>query len=308
MKKDANNNDDAKSKALSIMAKAMAMIEEGSLDSSTYSQVQQPKTALGSRVMIYDIETSRVVAKVWGTGKQYINHKQLKSETKIISISWKWLGEDKIHALTWDKDHCDKEMMIEFLKEYNSADMIIGQNSDRFDNKLINARAMKHKLSVNVHIKSFDIIKQTKRLFRLPSYSMDYVTKYLDVTHKQSHEGILMWDMIEDGNEAQQAEYLQKMVDYNVGDIVATEAMYIALRRYMGHKLHFGVLQGKDNFTSPSDGSDDIFLLKATSTAGGALQYVMQSRTDGVQFKLSNRNYLRWLESKELTSNTDTDE
>ena len=250
------------------------------------------------RVMIYDIETSRVTAKIWSTGKQYINHKQLKSETTIISISWKWLGEDKIHALTWDKDHCDKEMMTEFLVEYNSADMLIGQNSDNFDNKLINARAMKHRLDVNVHIKSFDILKQTRRLFRLPSYSMDYVTKYLGVTHKQTHEGILMWDMIEEGTPTEQAEYLQKMVDYNVGDIVATEAMYVTLRKYMGHKVHFGVLDGKDKFTSPSDGTDDIFLLKATSTTGGALQYVMQSHTDGVQFKLSNRNYLLWLETK----------
>lgn len=276
-------------------------LSETEIQSLMISRGQNPSTfnKTSQDVMIYDIETSRVTAKLWGTGKQYVNHKQLRSETTIISISWKWLGEEKIHALTWDKNHSDKEMMREFLVEYNRADMVIGQNNDQFDNKLINTRAAKYGFDVNVHIKSYDILKQTRRLFRLPSFSMDYVTKFLGVTHKQSHEGIHMWDMIEDGNAAEQAEYLQKMVDYNVGDIVATEAMYYRIRKYAGHKIHFGVLEGKEKFTSPSDGTDDLFLQSVSTTAGGSLQYIMKSNTDGIQFKLSHTNYLRWLESKQ---------
>ena len=246
------------------------------------------------RVMIYDIETSRVNAKVWWTGKQYVGHKNLTSEPKMISVSWKWLGEDKIHALTWDKDHCDKKMIEEFMVEYNSADMIVGQNNDRFDNRWLNARAMKHGIHFNTFIKSFDIMKQTKRLFRLPSYSMDYITKFLNVENKQTHEGIKMWDMIQEGTKAQQKEYLQKMVDYNVGDIVSTEAMYITLRKYMGHKVHFGVLAGLPKWTSPSDGTTDVFLLRTTCTPNGTIQRIMQSNTDGVQYKISNGEYMKF--------------
>ena len=247
------------------------------------------------RVMVYDIETSRVTAKVWWTGKQYVGHKQLTEEPKIISISWKWLGEDKIHALTWDKDHCDKKMLTKFLAEYNTADMVVGQNNDRFDNRWVNARAMKHGLHFNTFLKSFDIMKQTKRLFRLPSYSMDYITKYLNVENKQTHEGIKMWDMIQDGNKSQQKEYLKKMVAYNVGDIVSTEAMYVKLRKYMGHKVHFGVLAGQPKYSSPSDGSLDIRLIRTTASAAGTLQYIMESNTDGVQFKISNSAYKQFL-------------
>ena len=223
------------------------------------------------RIMVYDIETSRVTAKVWWTGKQYVGHKQLLEEPKVISISWKWLGEDKIHALTWDKDHCDKKMLTKFMKQYNSADMVIGQNNDRFDNRWINARAMKHNIHFNTFVKSFDIMKQTKRLFRLPSYSMDYITKFLNVENKQTHEGIKMWDMIQDGNKKQQKEYLKKMVAYNVGDIVSTEAMYVKLRKYMNHKVHFGVLNGQPKYSSPSDGTLDVKLLRVSSTPAGQL-------------------------------------
>ena len=249
------------------------------------------------KIMVYDIETSRVTAKVWWTGKQYVGHKQLLEEPKIISISYKWLGEDKIHALTWDKNHCDKKLITKFMAEYNKADMVIGQNNDRFDNRWINARAMKFGVEFNTFVKSFDIMKQTKRLFRLPSYSMDYITKFLNVENKQTHEGIKMWDMIQDGNKKQQKEYLQKMVDYNVGDIVSTEAMYFKLRKYMGHKLHFGVLAGKPKYSSPSDGTTDVKLLRVTSTQAGTLQYIMQSNTDGVQYKINNRAYLEFINS-----------
>ena len=247
------------------------------------------------RIMVYDIETSRVNAKVWWTGKQYVGHKQLLEEPKVISISWKWLGEDKIHALTWDKDHCDKKMLTKFMKQYNSADMVIGQNNDRFDNRWINARAMKHNIHFNTFVKSFDIMKQTKRLFRLPSYSMDYITKFLNVENKQTHEGIKMWDMIQDGNKKQQKEYLKKMVAYNVGDIVSTEAMYVKLRKYMNHKVHFGVLNGKPKYSSPSDGTLDVKLLRVSATPAGTLQYIMQSNTDQTQYKISHSAYLQFL-------------
>ena len=102
--------------------------------------------------------------------------------------------------------------------------------------------------------------------------------------------------MIQEGTKAQQKEYLQKMVDYNVGDIVSTEAMYIKLRKYMGHKVHFGVLKGKPRYTSPSDGTSNVFLLRTTCTPNGTIQRIMQSNTDGVQYKISNREYMRFLE------------
>lgn len=251
-----------------------------------------------SKIMIYDIETCRVQAKVWWTGKQYVNHKQLIAEPKIITVAWKWLGEDKVHYLTWDKNHSDKKLVKEFVKEYNKADMVIGQNNDRFDNRWLNARAMKYGFDINVHVKSFDIMKQTKRLFRLPSYSMAYITKFLGVTLKQSHEGIHMWDMIESGDEDQQAEYLQKMVDYNIGDIVSTEDMYLRLRKYMGHKVHFGVLHGGSKWSCPNCGSENVKLHKTYTTPAGTMVRVMQCQEDGVTYKISNKQYMNYLDEK----------
>jgi DNA polymerase elongation subunit (family B) len=204
-----------------------------------------------AKILIYDIETGRVPAMVWWTGKQYVNHNQLIEEPKIITIAYKWLGENIVYDLTWDKNQSDKDMITQFMKVYNKADMVIGQNNDRFDNRWVNARAMKYDLEVNTFVRSFDIMKETKRLFRLPSYSMAYITNFLGVETKLQHEGIIMWDKIQFGTKEEQAEYLQKMVDYNRQDIVATEDMYLSLRKYMGNKVHFGVLNGNEKFTCP---------------------------------------------------------
>src|SRR5690606_6965225 len=130
-------------------------------------------------------------------------------------------------------------------KVYNRADLVVGFNNNSFDNRWVNARAMKYGLDINTLVRSFDIMREMKRLFRLPSYSLKYITNYLGIETKLEHEGIKLWDKVQFGSEEEKKEYLQKMVDYNRQDIVATEDVYLTLRKYMGHKTHFGVLNGE---------------------------------------------------------------
>ena len=250
------------------------------------------------KIMVYDIETSRIEFTGWWTGKQYVNHKQIKTEPKIISIAWKWIGEDDVKYLTWDKNHCDKKMMIAFLSEYNNASMVIGQNNNSFDNKWINTRAAKHKLHVDRYVKSFDIYRMAKRYFRLPSYSMAFMAQYFGLTLKQSHEGIYMWDMIEYGNKDEQKEYLQKMVDYNKGDIVTTEELYITLKTYFGSITNNAVKQGLPKWACPVSGSTDIKLLKTIFTEQGTVQRILFCDESQHQYKVSNKSYMDFLQRK----------
>jgi hypothetical protein len=247
-----------------------------------------------ARIMVYDIETSQAEFKLWWPGKQYVGYNAMTKEPQIISIAWKWLGEDKVFTDYWDmKTHSDRDLMERFLVEYNKADMVIGQNNDRFDNRWINARALKHSLYVNTHIRSFDIMKQNKRLFRLPSYSMKFMCEFLGITLKQNHEGIHMWNMVEDGTSAQQKEYMRKMLDYNIGDIVSTEEMYYKIRPYMGNMIHVGALIGKGKYSCPNCGGEDIELVRTTTTPAGTVQRIMTCKEDNVEFRITNALYLK---------------
>jgi uncharacterized protein YprB with RNaseH-like and TPR domain len=250
------------------------------------------------KIMVYDIETSRMEFTGWWTGKQYVNHKQIRTEPRIISIAWKWVGEDEVRHLTWDKNHCDKDMMVNFLKEYNKASMVIGQNNNSFDNKWINTRAAKHRLRVDRYVKSFDIYRMAKRYFRLPSYSMAFMAKYFGLTLKQSHEGIHMWDMIEYGSKDEQKEYLQKMIDYNKGDIVTTEELYMTLKPYFGSVTNNAVKQGLPRWACPVSGSINVKLLKTIFTEQGTVQRILFCDESKHQYKVSNKSYMDFLQRK----------
>lgn len=262
------------------------------------STFKKPENVRNSKIMVYDIETSRAEGKFWWTGKQYINHNQITKLPRIISIAWKYLGDEKVYALRWNEFQNDKEMLEKFMPEFNSCDMVIGQNSDRFDNRWIAARAALHGIEYNRFVKSFDIMKQTKRLFRLPSYSMAFIAEFFGLTLKKSHEGIIMWEMIEDGTKEQQLEYLDKMIDYNVGDIVTTEEIYYRLLKYMGQKIHFGVFNGCEKYTCPNCGGNNVSLYKTTYTTAGTIQHIMKCNDDDTLYKISNRDYMKFLEYK----------
>ena len=256
--------------------------------------------AKNNKILVYDLETSRVEVNVWDTGKQYVNFKSLRPEsyTKIISVSWKFIGESTVHSLTWDKNKEDKKLLEKFLKIYNTATMVIGQNNNYFDNKLVKTRAAYYGLFVDNYVKSFDIYKHAKSNFRLHSYSMKYMANYFGLTPKLEHEGILMWEKIEYGNREEQKEYLKKMCDYNIGDIITTEELYFRLMPYFKNITHLGVKKGAERFSSPFTGSLNIKFIKRTWTAAGTVQVIMLCLDTNAQYKINNKTYMDYLQYK----------
>lgn len=249
------------------------------------------------KILTYDIETSLVEAQLWGSGKQYVGHDSITTETQIITVAWKWLGDNKVEALKWSmKKKSDKKLITKFLEEYNKADMVIGWNNNSFDNKIINSRAMKYGLEVNTHVKSFDIMRKVKQVFRLPSYSMSYVSRYLGLAGKLSYGGgIRMWKDIQWGPKVDAKNAMATMLAYNVQDVALTEEIYFKIRKYLGHIIHVGALQGKSKTTCPHCGSKKVKLHSSSTTAAGTIQRVMQCKKDNVKFKVSNTEYLKTL-------------
>ena len=251
----------------------------------------------GAKILVYDLETSRATAKVFWTGKQYVGYKSIVEQPRIISVSWSWVGEDKVHSLVWDENQSDKSLVEDFVtNQYNKADLVIGYNQNNFDNRWLNAQAIEYGVYINTHVRSLDLYKEEKRLARQLSYSMDFSAKKYDVEYKQSHEGLVMWDKIEDGTKAEQKEYFQKLVDYNVGDIVTTEALYFRLLPYIKHQSHLGVLKGRKKFSCPVCGGYNVELFKITTTAAGTKQFVMRCKDDGATFKINGKQYAEFVE------------
>ena len=257
---------------------------------NTTNKTETPK------ILIYDIETSLCEFTAFWTGKQFVGHKQLRNEPRIITVAWKWYGENKVYDLEWDENQDDRTLMEKFLKVYNDADVVIGFNNKNFDDRFVNARALKHNLFVNTHLRSFDIMKQAKRLFRLPSYAMNYIAAYTGVATKYNHSGIEMWEKIQYGEAEEARKALDEMIHYNRQDITVTEEVYVRLRKYMGVATHLGVLQGEEKWTCPNCGSKNVELFKKTVTPAGTVQVVMKCKEDDSLFKITNKVYMNFLE------------
>jgi uncharacterized protein YprB with RNaseH-like and TPR domain len=255
---------------------------------------QTPKATL--KVLFYDIETTFVEARVWSSGKQYVGHNAITTETQIITVAYKWADSNDVKVIKWDrKSKSDMKLMNKFVKIYNKADMVVGFNNNSFDNKIVHSRAMKHSLQINTLVKSFDIMRQVKRVFRLPSYSMAYIAKYLGLQGKLTHSGIQMWEDIQWGNKASYKASMKLMVLYNIQDVALTEEIYYKLRQYLGNVIHAGAVLGKVGITCPSCGSSDIKLDHTTTTPAGTIQRVMICNKDKVKFKITNSAYLKSL-------------
>ena len=258
-----------------------------------YKQVPK-QTTKPLNIMVYDLETSQVDARLWNTGQQYVGHKALTSETRIVTVAWKWLGSDEVFTLKWSmKKKSDKKLMTKFVEEYNKADMVIGYNNNSFDNKLVVARAIKYNLDVNTLVKSFDVMRKLKKVARLPSFSMAYVAKFLGLGSKLQHTGIKMWDDIQYGHIDDAKQSMKLMLKYNIQDIILTEEIYYRLRKYLPHTIHIGALQGLPATTSPYTGSTNVKLHSTTTTPAGTIQRVMKCKDTKALFKVSNSNYLK---------------
>lgn len=249
-------------------------------------------------IMIYDLETSRVLADVWWTGKQYVSHDALHEEPRIISVSWKWLGRPEVHHLVWD-DGDDKSLVQEFLNHYNEAIMVVGQNNDNFDNRFLNTRAAKHGFAVDTTKRSYDIMRQTKYYFRLPSYSMKYICKFLNLPEeliKGDSGGVDTWRRAQyNSDPTERAKALNELIKYNDQDIVATEAMYIRLRKYLGHVMHFGTYHGNPKWSCPNCGGTNVEWVQTYTTAAGTLKHVFKCNEDEVRYRVAHTDYNKYL-------------
>lgn len=265
------------------------------------------------KILIYDLETSRVLADVWWPHNQYISPDSLHEQPRIITVAWKWLHEDQVYTLRWEDKKTtpisgydiagwgdDTDLVKKFAKVYNEADLAIGVNSDKFDKRFLAQRCLVHKVPFNRFVPSLDIQKASKKEFRTPSYSLKYQANVMGISQKRGHEGIDMWRKAQYHTDPKvRSEAVDAMEHYNIGDIITTEEMYLDLIPYIDHKIHFGTMGGNHKWSCPNCGStEDVVLSSTTSTKMGTIQHVMKCESDGQLYKVSHTAYLDYIRFK----------
>ena len=238
--------------------------------------------------LFYDIETSYNIVKAWRVGYNLsLQPEDIIQERAIITIAYKWEGEDDVTVLSWDKG-CDKKIIEDFVKVMAESDEMIGHNIDRYDTKFIMGRALKHGITVLPKYQSTDTLKLAKKHFMLNSNKLDYIAQYLGLGHEVRHRGMSMWDDIILNN---CPKALEEMIEYNIHDVVLTEQVYKKLSEYSLPKVNHASKQTGDKHTCPQCGSTDATLQKTYVASSGTKTRLMSCNSCSTNFTINNTNY-----------------
>lgn len=188
----------------------------------------------GPKILLYDIETSAALMAGFSRWNQNFSQDQIFKEIMLFGAAAKWMGSDEIIEIypsnfsNWDSDEEQKQMLSILHRLLDEADMVMGHNSDRFDNKIINAHLIKHGFEKPSPYRGIDTLKIAKRSFKFPSNSLDALGEFLGVGRKVKHSGFRLWrDCMLGDHDA-----FKEMIEYNVGDILLLEEVYMKLRSW----------------------------------------------------------------------------
>ena len=185
-------------------------------------------------IVVADIETSPIIAKVWGLYKVNVALNQIEEDWSILSIAYKYLGRKKVtyEDVSGQKDLSDDSALLMILwSMLDEADVVIGQNFRRFDAKKINARFLQAGLPPPSPYVIIDTLEMAKAAAAMTSNKLDWLSSQLTTMPKDHHNefpGMALWnECLKDNPRAWAA-----MRKYNIRDVPACEEVYLALRAY----------------------------------------------------------------------------
>jgi uncharacterized protein YprB with RNaseH-like and TPR domain len=189
------------------------------------------------RILFFDIETAPLLGWAWTSYETNII--DIKSSWYILSIAYKWHGEKKVKTKAlpdyrgYHKDtECDRELVKDFHKLLDEADIVIAHNGDRFDLKKLNARFIANGLTPPSPYKSIDTLKIARKNFAFISNKLNDLGACLGVGRKLPHTGWHLWRGCMLGD----MKSWRLMRQYNARDVELLERVYLKLRPW--HATH----------------------------------------------------------------------
>ncbi len=186
----------------------------------------------GPRVAVCDIETLPIVSYNWGIWDQNISLDQIISDGCMLGWAGKFLNESKMYSdILTPKEvkNRDTSRIAKSIWEFlSTADVVIGHNYSQFDVKYINTEFLRHNLPP-LKYTIVDTLQVAKQNFRFSSNKMKFLNDQLGIRNKIDTSGFELWRLCDQGDE----KALKEMLEYNIGDIGATEELFYKVRPYV---------------------------------------------------------------------------
>jgi uncharacterized protein YprB with RNaseH-like and TPR domain len=181
------------------------------------------------KILFYDIETAPILGHVWGLWQNDVGLNQIESDWYILSFAAKWAGKKEViyHDQSKVKNiEDDSKLLKKLWKLLNEADIVVGHNSNSFDNKKVNARFALMGMKPPSSYRTIDTKLVAKRHFKFTSNKLAYLTDKLCTKYKKLNHakfsGFSLWKECLAGNKKAWAE----MEKYNKYDVLSLEELY----------------------------------------------------------------------------------
>jgi hypothetical protein len=193
------------------------------------------------KVYLIDIETSPNLGYTWGKYEQ--NLLRFKKEWELLSFAYKVLDEKDTDCVSRPefRDKTDKALTKAVWNVFNDADVLVGHNIDKFDNRKVRAKFVEHGLAPPKPYKTIDTLKIARSQFAFNSNSLNDLAFTLKLGKKVHTGGIDLWFGCMEGDPKSWA----KMVEYNIYDVVLLEKVYHRLRSWYPSHPNFALYDGR---------------------------------------------------------------
>jgi len=246
------------------------------------------------RVLVIDIETRQMLLGGFGLFNQNFSLDQIEEDWSIISVSYKWLGEDEVFyedVTTQTED----DILGKLHALFNEAHFLLAHNGRRFDLKKIRARMIARGFPPHSPVRVIDTLQISKKEFGFTSNKLQYLTNLLCKRNvKSSHakfSGYLLWREFLKGNQ----EAISEMREYNIIDVLSLEELYFVMAPWSSTLPNFDVYT--DDLVDMGDWVEDGF---AYSNLGKYKQY---RNVKTGQYRRGRQNLLDKEKRKQLLAN-----
>ncbi len=181
---------------------------------------------------------------------KYIPIDRVIVPTRILCFAAKWHDKDKIHFhAAWDDDDTDAyDKMIKAAWELlNSADIVVGWNSTRFDVQYFQAAFGRLGLGPPSPFRSLDLMQVAKKNFKAGELSLklDWFSRMWLGDRKVKHGGTDLWHDIRHGTRDERRSAQKVMKTYNCKDVVLTEQLFDRFKPWTG--INYALYENSDD-------------------------------------------------------------
>lgn len=198
------------------------------------------------KILIYDIEVTPILAYTYSLFNTNVVKKI--SDPILMSFSYRWYGKKKVHHFslpdfqTYKVDKTNDKLLVKELWDIlDEADIVIGHNSNGFDNKMSTAFFLKHGFGPPSPYAKVDTYQAHKRIARVPSNSLNSLGERYELGTKTGEKHSDLWYPCLNGD----MKAWKKMVKYNDQDVNITYRLYEKLRPWISNHPNLARLSNK---------------------------------------------------------------